>query len=189
MTDDPLTDLRTALVGAASERARPRRGRRPLLLAVAATVVLVPAAVAATGIVGGGDPTQGRLPDGSTFRVTTAPDPRGQGACQRVEFRHADGRLLGSTLSCPAHDGPAADGTLATGFTAVDGPVVLLLGLTPRATASVEVPNAIGEVTFDPRIFRYAAQVPDDEPMLAIARDADGRELARFSAPAMEPRR
>jgi hypothetical protein len=66
---------------------------------------------------------------------------------------------------------------------------VLLLGLTPRGTASVEVPNAIGAVTFDPRIFRYAAQVPSDEPMLAIARDGGGHKLACFSAPAMEPGR
>lgn len=185
MTDDPLTDLRTALVNAASDRARPHRRRRRMLLAAGATAILVPATAAATGLIGG-DPSQGTLPDRSSFRVSTVPDPRGPGSCERVEYRDTAGKLLASNTGCPASSGPAPDGELPTSVSAAPSHIALLLGRTPPGTARVDVPAAIGAVAFDPAAFRFAAQVPLDEPPLAIARDADGHELARFSMAAMQ---
>jgi len=186
MTDDPLADLRNNLVSAARDRARPHHRRRTMLLSAATTAILVPAAAAATGVIGGA--TQGVFSDRSSFIISTVPDPRGAGTCDRVEYRDATGGLDGRTLTCPASNGgPAPDGELPTGLSAQSGPVVVLLGRTPAGTARVDVPAAIGEVVFDPAAFRFAAKIPRDKPMLAIAHDADGHELARFTAPAMQP--
>jgi hypothetical protein len=188
MSDDPISELRAVLLSTARERSRSHRRRRTSLLAGAAAVILVPAAAAATGVIGGQTFTS-TFADRSSLSVTTVPDKRGSGTCDRVEYRTAEGVSRGVVLSCPSSpNGPAPDGELPTGFTRQPEGVVMI-GRTPRGTASVDVPSAVGAVTFDRAASRFAAQIPADQPMLAIARDADGRELARFSAPPMEPNR
>jgi len=178
---------RLTVIDSGAQPPRPRR-RRFVVGGFIAAGILTPAALAASGVLGG-ETQKGEFPDRSTFTVLTVPDPRGgDSACERVEFREADGKPTGATTSCPVpHGKPGPSPSLSVGFVAAPASTVLLRGTVPDGTASVHVPSAISAVQFDRDSFRFAAQIPRNAPMLVIAKSADGRDLDRFERSAMEP--
>lgn len=205
---NPVDDLGDELVAAAARRAagaashrssRPRRARpRRALIGVGLVLLVAPATGAAVGIFGLGE---GTAPDGSTFVITEAVErpPPGAGHGVRVEADASrlcvttrferNGETTTVTRDCRPIDVPTTQ-PLSVNFAVAPSETVLVSGAVNQRVATLEIDGALAKPQLRPlkntpeRYF--AVLVPAKQALSVVARDRDGREVARFSSPPLE---
>lgn len=200
MTHDPLADLRRELVRAARRQApapsrRPRRRNRRLALVVV-VALLLPGLGLATGVI---DLGSGTTPDGTTYRITTFSDALdatgtfedGRGRiCQKVTFTR-EGRRTGGSVSCsPIATAPSRE-PIAASRLIVSGNTALVFGSVSDRVAALQIEGAAvqPELRAQPGSARrtFAVALPNQQPVVLVARSSDGNALQRLDGAALAP--